>query len=117
MIEKFGIGIDISNIENFKNKPFKNNKTLYEKLFSDKEILYCTKFKNSAEKFAGKFALKEALIKSINKKIYFLDIETSYSNSKPIVKLVNSKTNYNFIISLSHDNNLAVAVVISEEIK
>ena len=43
--------------------------------------------------------------------------ETSYSNSKPIVKLVNSKTNYNFIISLSHDNNLAVAVVISEEIK
>lgn len=117
MIEKFGIGIDISNIENFKNKPFKNNKTFYEKLFSNEEILYCTKSKNSAEKFAGKFALKEALIKSINKKIYFLDIETSYSNSKPIVKLVNPKTNYNFIISLSHDSNLAVAVVISEEIK
>jgi|TARA_B110000438_G_C15677058_1_gene590655 holo-[acyl-carrier protein] synthase len=117
MIEKFGIGIDISNIENFKNKTFKNNKTFYEKLFSNEEILYCTKFKNSAEKFTGKFAVKEALIKSINKKIHFLDIETSYYNSKPIVKLAKSRTNYNFIVSLSHDSNLAVAVVISEEIK
>ena len=113
MIEKFGIGIDISNIENFKNKPFKNNKTFYEKLFSNEEILYCTKFKNSAEKFAGKFALKEALIKSINKKIHLSEIETSHLNSKPIIKIVKNIKDYKFLASVSHENEFAVAIILS----
>ena len=116
MIEKFGIGIDISNIENFKNKPFKNNKTFYEKLFSNEEILYCTKSKNSAEKFAGKFALKEALIKSISQKIHPCKIETSHVKSKPMIKLIGIKENYQFCVSLSHENNFAIAIVISEKI-
>ena len=116
MIENFGIGIDLSDIEKFKNKPFENNKTFYKKIFLDKEIIYCLKFKNYYEKFAGKFALKEALIKSINKKINFLEIETSHLNSKPIVKILNSKQNYRLLASLSHENKFAVAVVVSEKI-
>ena len=116
MIENFGIGIDISNIENFRKKPFENNENFYKKIFSDQEILYCLKFKNYYEKFAGKFALKEALIKSIHKKIDFSQIETYYVNSKPFIKILDSKENYNFLASLSHENNLAVAVVISEKI-
>ena len=117
MIEKFGIGIDICNIDNFKKKPFKKNETFYKKLFSDQEITYCLKFKNSSERFAGKFALKEAMIKSIDKNINFLEIETSHLKSKPIVKIKNSKQNYMFLASLSHENNMAVAVVISEKTK
>ena len=117
MIEKFGIGIDISNIENFKNKPFKNNKTFYEKLFSNEEILYCTKFKNSAEKFAGKFALKEALIKSIDKNIHLSQIETSHLNSKPIVRIVKNEESYRFFASVTHENEFAIAVVICEKLK
>tara|TARA_B110000014_G_scaffold259639_1_gene247818 strand:+ start:3117 stop:3470 length:354 start_codon:yes stop_codon:yes gene_type:complete len=116
MIENFGIGIDISNIENFRKKPFENNENFYKKIFSDQEILYCLKFKNYYEKFAGKFALKEALIKSIHKKIDFSQIETFYINSKPNIKILDSKENYHFLASLSHENNLAVAVVISEKI-
>ena len=116
MIENFGIGIDISNIENFKKKPFENNESFYKKIFSDQEIVYCLKFKNYYEKFAGKFALKEALIKSIHKKIDFSQIETSYLDSKPIITILNSKENYHFLVSLSHENNFAVAVVISEKI-
>jgi len=116
MIENFGIGIDISNIEKFKNKPFNQNESFYKKIFSDAEIIHCLKFKNSPEKFAGKFALKEALIKSINKEIEFLEIETSHLNSKPIVKILDSKQNYRFLVSLSHENNFAIAVVISEKI-
>ena len=71
MIENFGIGIDVSSIKKFKDKPFKQNETFYRKIFSDNEINYCLKFKNYYEKFAGKFALKEALIKSIHKKVTF----------------------------------------------
>ena len=116
MIENFGIGIDVSSIKKFKDKPFKQNETFYRKIFSDNEINYCLKFKNYYEKFAGKFALKEALIKSINKKINFLEIETSHLNSKPTVKILNSKQNYRLLASLSHENNFAVAVIISEKI-
>ena len=116
MIENFGIGIDLSNIENFKKKTFENNESFYKKIFSEQEIVYCLKFKNYYEKFAGKFALKEALIKSINKKIFFSEIETSYLDDKPTVQILNSHKNYKFLASLSHENNIAVAVVISEKI-
>ena len=116
MIENFGIGIDISSIEKFKNKSFKQNESFYKKIFTEQEIVYCLKFSNYYEKFAGKFALKEALLKSINKKITFSEIETSYSDSKPTVKILDSDQNYRFLASLSHENEIAVAVVISEKI-
>ena len=117
MIENFGIGIDVSSIKKFKNKPFDENENFYKKIFSEQEITYCLKFTNYYEKFAAKFALKEALIKSINKKIIFSEIETSYLDSKPIVQILNSEQNYRFLTSLSHENEIAVAVVISEKIK
>ena len=116
MIEKFGIGIDITNIQKFKKKPFKTNKSFYKLIFSKDEIRYCLKFKNPYERFAGKFALKEALIKSIDRKIGFSEIETSHLKSKPIVKIKKSKEKYNFLASLSHETDFAVAVVISEQI-
>ena len=117
MIENFGIGIDISSIKKFKNKPFKENKNFYKKLFSEQEIAYCLKFSNYYEKFAGKFALKEALIKSIHKKILFSEIETEYVNSKPTVKILEYEQNYKFLVSVSHEKEIAIAVVISEKIK
>ena len=117
MIEKFGIGIDITSVQKFKKKPFKTNESFYKLIFSKDEIRYCLKFKNPYERFASKFALKEALIKSIDRKIGFSEIETSHLKSKPIVKIKKSKEKYNFIASLSHENDFAVAVVISERIK
>ena len=82
------------------------------------EIEYCLKYKNYAPHFSGKFAVKEALIKSINEKISLCEIITSYKNSKPVVKIKSSlDKKYNFIISITHENDFAVAVVISEKIK
>ena len=117
MIEKFGIGIDITSITKLKKKSFKTNERFYKLIFSKAEIKYCLKFKNSYERFAGKFALKEALIKSIDRKIKFSEIETSHLKSKPIVRIKKSGEKYNFIASLSHENDFAIAVVISERTK
>ena len=114
MIEIFGIGIDIVNIQKFKKKPFKKNQKFYKRIFSESEIEYCLKFKNPYERFAGKFAIKEAVIKCIKKQILLIDIETDHSNSKPIVKIRNYP-NYFFIVTLSHDKNYAIAVVLSEK--
>ena len=112
----FGIGIDIVDVKRFKNKKFSKNTTFYKKIFSKSEIDYCNKFKSSYEHFAGKFALKEASIKSINDKIPFSQIETSHLNSKPIVRIMKYRKKYKFITSLSHEKDFAIAVVISERI-
>ena len=111
-----GIGIDIVEICRFKKIKYNARPSFYKKLFKQNEIDYCLKFKNSHEKFAGKFAVKEALIKSIHEKLELSSIQTSYFNSKPIVKILNSEQNYRFLVSLSHDNEVAIAVVISEKI-
>ena len=118
MLDKFGIGVDIVKISRFKDKPFLSNKNFYKKIFSDSEIKYCLKYKNYTQHFSGKFAVKEALTKSINEKISLHEIKTSYKNAKPIVKVKSSlDKKYNFIISISHENDFAIAVVVSEKIK
>ena len=118
MNHTFSIGIDIVNVSRFKKKPLRNNLNFYKKIFSDSEINYCKKFSSPYEHFAGKFAVKEALIKSINEKLSLHEIKTSYKNAKPIVKVKSSlDKKYNFIISISHENDFAIAVVVSEKIK
>tara|TARA_Y100000310_G_scaffold175183_1_gene175250 strand:+ start:164 stop:532 length:369 start_codon:yes stop_codon:yes gene_type:complete len=116
MIEKLGIGTDITDINKFKKIPYHTNKKFYKKIFLQSEIKYCIKYKNPSPHFAGKFAVKESVIKAISEKISFLNIETFHSNSKPQIRLkgkINKK--YAFQASLSHEKNFAIAVVISEK--
>ena len=118
MIESSGVGIDIVEVNRFKKKKYEKNKIFYKKIFVCSEINYCLKFKNSAERFAAKFAIKEAVIKSISEKIHFIDIEIIYKNAKPGIKLRNSlQKKYNFLVSASHEKDFAVAIVISKKIK
>ena len=117
MLEKFGVGIDIVDIERFKKKPYLSNKKFYEKIFTPPEIKYCLKFKNPSPHFAGKFAIKEALNKSTNLMENLLNIETSHTGSEPNVKLKGkNKNKYLFQISISHEKDYAVGMVISEKI-
>ena len=113
MNNAFGIGIDIVNISRFKNKPLKTNLDFYKKIFLEDEIEYCKKFKSPYEHFAGKFAIKEAVIKSIDEKILPLDIEISYKNSKPQIKLKKFHSKYSFKISMSHEKDYAIAISIA----
>ena len=117
MHKSFGIGIDIVDVEQFKKIPFSLMPNFYRKIFSNSEIKYCLKFKNPYEHFAGKFAIKEAVKKSIKEQISLLEIETSHSSSKPVVKLkTTNKINYIFLASITHEKNYAVGIVISEKI-
>jgi holo-[acyl-carrier protein] synthase len=114
MIENFGVGIDISNICDFKKIPFDTKSGFYKKLFQQSEIDYCLKFKDPSPHFAGKFALKEAVKKSINDDIYISKIQTFHLKSKPMIKLLDFKNKYNFRASISHENDYAIAIVMSE---
>ena len=114
MIGNICIGIDICDVEKFREVPFKSKPGFYKKLFNDSEIKYCLKYKNNAEHFAAKFAIKEAVKKSIHAKIAMIDIETYHIKSKPNVRLRKLHDKYTFRVSLSHERDLAIAVVISE---
>ena len=115
MLERFNVGIDIVNVDKFKKIPYSSNKKFYEKVFLTSEIQYCLKHQNQAIHFAGKFAIKESVKKATGEKLEMLDIETYHSNSKPIVKLRNNR-NYRFIVSLSHEEEFAIGVVICEKL-
>ena len=114
MIENLGIGIDISSISDFKKIPFATKPGFYKEIFQQSEIDYCLKFKDPSSHFAGKFALKEAVKKSINDDIYISKIQTFHLKSKPMIKLLDFKNTYDFRASISHENDCAIAIVISE---
>ena len=117
LIQKDGIGIDIIDVERFTKKKFSQNIKFYQRIFLESEIKYCLKFKSPYEHFAGKFALKESVIKSIPDKISLLDIQTSNSKHGPPIKLLGKKSKqYSFLCSISHEKKFAIAIVISSGI-
>jgi holo-[acyl-carrier protein] synthase len=113
-MDDIGIGIDIVDVDQFSHMPFKTKSKFYKKIFNPSEIRYCLRYKNPYEHFAGKFAIKEAVKKSIPDRITLLDIETQHVKFKPHVKLKKLHARYSFVVSVSHEKNLAVAVVISK---
>ena len=115
MIEKISVGIDIVDIKRFKKLNYEENARFFKRIFSKSEIEYCRKFKNSAEHFAGKFAVKEAVRKSSHQKIKFLDIITTHHKSKPKVEIKNKKQ-YIFQVSISHEKDIAIAIVLCEKL-
>lgn len=110
--DDFGVGIDLVKIDRFKKIPFEKNESFYRKNFSKEEIEYCLKFEEPYKHFAGKFAIKEATIKAIDKKIQLLQIKTYHKESKPKVSIVNEKIDLK--VSVSHDGDYAIAIVFSK---
>jgi holo-[acyl-carrier protein] synthase len=107
-----GVGIDIVEIARFKKIPYDSNKTFYKKIFTPSEIKYCTKFNEPSKHFASKFAIKEAVQKSISEDVKLLDIVTAHKKSKPVVSIKGNKQ-YGFVVSVSHEKTHAIAVVLS----
>ena len=113
----FGIGVDLVDINKFIKKSYSENSSFYNKLFLPSEIKYCLKFKNPEQHFAGKFAVKESIKKSISTKIKFHEIETFHKNSKPMVSLKGKYSNkISIMVSITHEKNFAIAFVIVEKV-
>ena len=123
----YGIGTDIVNIKRLDKSLKKYGNRFRDKIFSSKEINYCTSKKNPAPFYAKRFAAKEALAKALGlgfrKGINFKNIEV-FNNKygKPLIKLkgraltilkkrVKNKK-YQIDISLSDDKPWAQATVI-----
>ena len=110
-----GIGIDILNIKRFRSK-IEKNPSLLKRVLTEKEIEIFNEFYDPIPHYAGRFALKEAIIKAAKERLNikgFKDIEIlKKSNGSPILtKPAHCKLH----ISLSHEDDFVVAVAILEE--
>ncbi len=123
----FGTGLDIIEINRIKKSLEKYSTRLEHKVFTDSEIDYCRSQADPGKHFAARFAVKEAVSKSlgtgITRDVGFKDIEVvNHDSGKPIVKMggrgktLFEKLNLKFIhISISHDQHYAIAHAIAEQ--
>ncbi len=128
-----GIGIDSVEIERFAHWYAYDRKKLL-RIFSEGEIEYClSSIHKSAERFAVRYAAREALFKAINQTFYDQQIPflrlckaveiKKKSCGKPILiiewELIHSSqlNNCNTLLSLTHTKYIATAMVILESNK
>ena len=103
-----GIGIDIVDIERIEKMIKRYGNRFLKRIFTEREIDYAIKNKNSAEHFAGRFAAKEAVIKASREALPMKEIEIlNKENGEPFVEKMK-----NILISISHEKKYAVAVAI-----
>lgn len=120
-----GIGIDLLEVAKLE-KDIQSNIYL-RKVFTETEIAECKSVINSAERFAGRFAAKEAFMKAIGKgirqEVWFTQIEVlNHENGQPYIQ-VNGEAETaliaasvkNIYVSITHTKQHAAAVVILEK--
>ncbi|MBI2996476.1 MAG: holo-ACP synthase [Candidatus Melainabacteria bacterium] len=118
------IGTDICQINRIKSTYEKLGKKFLEKILTKNEIKYVTSNKkNFIHKLAGRFAAKEATLKVLGTGldgVYFKEIEILRENSgspkivlhKRAKEVARKKRLSNFEVSISHEKDFAIAIVI-----
>jgi holo-[acyl-carrier protein] synthase len=120
-----GLGMDLVEIAAFRENV--RSEAFLHKVFTEAEIRDCRSMTNSIERFAGRFAAKEACMKAlghgIRQEVWFTQIEVlNDANGAPYVqvsgeaeRVLNAKGAKHIHVSITHTKNTAGAVVILED--
>lgn len=108
-----GLGIDIINIERLKRAIERWGDKFLKRIFTSDELSYCFKRKNPYPCLAVRFAAKEAFIKASTSGGHrYRDIEVVIDETRgPVLFLKGRKISA--LVSLSHERDYAVAVVLT----
>lgn len=107
-----GLGIDIVDVRRFRAMLRAGGKPFIVKYFTEVENEYCSGHSDPAMHFAGTFAAKEAVQKTLIKSLSPKDIELRHARSgKPEVWL-RGRRMPRILISISHERSAACAVAI-----
>ena len=124
-LPKIKIGTDICQINRVSLAYKKFGKKFLERILTDKEIKYVTSNKKSlVYKLAGRFAAKEATSKVLGtglRGVYFKEIEIVREKSgapkvvlhKRAKQKAKEKDLSNFEVSISHEKDFAIAIVVA----
>src|SRR5213594_4034472 len=121
-----GTGVDITETVRIEQVLNRHGERFSGRLFTPQEIAYCEKFKNKAERYAARFAAKEAAFKALGTGwrdgVRWLDVEVIHQPSgKPELLLTGRAAEVareigvtRTEVSISHANQYVVAQVIFE---
>jgi len=76
-----GMGIDVAEVERIRGAIERHGEVFLRRIFTAKEREYCERFKNKFERYAGRFAVKEAAMKALgtgwSRGVRWVDIEVA----------------------------------------
>ena len=122
-----GMGIDVEEVERVKGAIERQGERFLKRIFTEKEQAYCEQFKDKYERYAGRFAVKEAAMKALGtgwrRGVRWVDLEVVRETSgRPtlaisgeaakIAKQIGVKS---VALSITHTESQALAQVIFED--
>ena len=121
-----GLGLDLAEIDRIGAAIERHGRPILERLYTPQEIAYCETHKNRFERYAARFAAKEAAMKALGTGwrlgVRWRDIEVRKEPSgKPTLNLDGVARQIadrlgvkNISLTITHSGNLALAEVIFE---
>ena len=121
-----GTGVDIAETSRLEEGLERHGERFTKRLFTPAEIAYCERFKNRGERYAARFAAKEAAFKALGTGwgagVRWLDVEVTHQPSgKPELVLTGRAQEVarglgvtRMAVSISHSDRYVVAQVIFE---
>ena len=121
-----GMGVDIAEVERIQGAIERHGEVFLRRVYTTREREYCERFKNKYERYAGRFAAKEAAMKALgtgwSRGVRWVDIEIlRRQGSRPMLELKGEARKItdrlgvkNIAISITHTSKQAMAQVIFE---
>lgn len=120
------MGIDIAEVKRIRSVIGSQGERFLRRVFTADEIAYCEQFKNKYERYAGRFAAKEAAMKALgtgwSRGVRWVDVEVvRHRGSRPTISLKGEARKIadqlgvkNTVLSITHTAEQAIAQVIFE---
>lgn len=121
-----GLGLDIAEIDRIQGAIERHGDLFLKRVFTAAEIEYCERHRTPYERYAGRFAAKEAAMKALGtgwrRGVRWLDIEVMRQPSgKPTLELRGQAGEWaarldvkTISLTITHSGNIALAQVIFE---
>lgn len=121
-----GMGIDIAEVDRIRKVIESQGERFLRRVYTPEEAGYCEQFKNKYERYAGRFAAKEAAMKALgtgwSRGVRWVDVEVvRQRGGRPTIllkgeahKIAAALGVKNIALSITHTSEQAVAHVIFE---
>lgn len=121
-----GMGIDIAEVRRIQAVIEAQKERFLRRVYTQEEVTYCEQFKNKYERYAGRFAVKEAAMKALgtgwSRGVRWVDVEVVRQRAgrptlalKGVAKKIADELGVKHIaVSITHTSEQALAQVIFE---
>ena len=120
------LGLDLLSIERMQETIDRRGERFLDRVFTPAERAYCERRKRSTQSYAGRFAVKEAVMKVLGtgwaRGVRWRDIEVLRSPGRPpearlhgaSARIADEQGIRRILVTITHDSGLAAAVAVGE---